>query len=63
MEIAKLDLSSRETQIFDAYTDLLSKFEDMACRFNLSRIHKHFDMESDEVLHEKIGKEKTNIKC
>jgi len=52
METANMGLNARESEFFGAYMKLLSEYQDMDGRFGLWRIHKHFDINDDEVLHE-----------
>lgn len=45
-------LTPREQQFFKAFSHLLQEYDDMDGKFSLWKVHKHFTLQDNEVLHE-----------
>ncbi|MBA2651638.1 MAG: hypothetical protein H0U73_05155 [Tatlockia sp.] len=52
MTIAADMLSTREQEFFGAFSNLLKDFEDFDGKYSLWKVHNHFSVMKDEVLHE-----------
>lgn len=51
-------LCTREQEFFGAFSNLLEKFEDLNGKFSLWKVHNHFPIMKDEVLHETSDSDK-----
>lgn len=48
----QLGLNAQEYEFLKQYTQLVSKFPELKGQFGLARLHNHFELADDEVLHE-----------